>query len=239
VKALAVEGLSHDFGSRPALKNVSFSVAPSEFAVLLGRNGAGKTTLMSLATRLYHARGGEISVFGHSLRSDPLQALARIGIVFQRPTLDLDLTVQENLRYHAALHGLSGRQTAERSARELERVGLGDRAGDKVRALSGGLRRRVELARALIHEPSLLLLDEPTVGLDLASRQAILKHTRTLCRERGLAVLWATHLMDEIEDDDSIILLHEGSVLQTGRAAEVLAGGSMAEAFMRLTDQAA
>jgi ABC-2 type transport system ATP-binding protein len=242
VNALEVEGLAHAFGARSALKDVSFAVPPGEFAVLLGLNGAGKTTLVSLVTRLYHARRGEIRVFGRALRTEPSRALAAIGIVFQQPTLDLDLAVAENLRYHAALHGLAPREGRARSEAELDRLGALDRANDRVRVLSGGLRRRVEIARALIHGPRLLLLDEPTVGLDLAARQAIIAHVRDLCRERGLAVLWATHLMDEIEASDQLILLHRGSVLRTGRAAHVLAdtgAASMAEAFMMLTREAA
>jgi ABC-2 type transport system ATP-binding protein len=173
---------------------------------------------------------------------DPSRALAAIGIVFQQPTLDLDLTVAENLRFHAALHGLSLRAGRARSEVELPRLGVLDRANDRVRVLSGGLRRRIEIARALIHRPRLLLLDEPTAGLDLAARQAIIAHVRDLCRERGLPVLWATHLMDEIEPRDGLIVLHRGSVLRTGRAGHVLAdtgAASMAEAFMMLTREAA
>ena len=242
MNALLVDGLGHAFGARAALKNVSLAVAPGEFAVLLGLNGVGKTTLVSLVTRLYQARRGDIRVFGHALRSEPSRALATIGIVFQQPTLDLDLTVTENLRYHAALHGLSPGEGRARSEAELARLGVHDRAHDRVRVLSGGLRRRVEIARALIHRPRLLLLDEPTVGLDLAARQAILAHVRDLCRERGLAVLWATHLMDEVEARDRVILLHHGSVLRAGRAEHVLVetgAASMADAFMRLTREAA
>jgi ABC-2 type transport system ATP-binding protein len=242
VNALEVEGLGHAFEPRAALKDVSFAVAPGEFAVLLGLNGAGKTTLVSLVTRLYHARRGDIRVFGHALRTEPSRALAAIGVVFQQLTLDLDLTVAENLRYHAALHGLSTTEAKERSEAELARLGVFDRTHDRVRSLSGGLRRRVEIARALIHRPRLLLLDEPTVGLDLAARQGLVAHVRDLCRGRGLAVLWATHLMDEVEASDRVILLHHGSVLRTGRADYVLAGTdatSMAEAFMALTRAAA
>jgi ABC-2 type transport system ATP-binding protein len=242
VNALEVEGLHHAFGARATLKDVSFAVAPGEFTVLLGLNGAGKTTLVSLVTRLYHARRGDIRVYGHTLRSAPSRALAAIGIVFQQPTLDLDLTVADNLRYHAALHGLSPQEGRARSEAELARLGVLDRTYERVRALSGGLRRRVEIARALIHRPRLLLLDEPTVGLDLTTRQAIITHVRDLCRERRLAVLWATHLMDEVEPSDRVILLHQGSILRAGRAEHVLAevgAVSMAEAFMRLTREAA
>jgi ABC-2 type transport system ATP-binding protein len=240
VNALDVEGLSHDFGGRPALRDVSFSVAPGVFVVLLGLNGAGKTTLLSLVTRLYHARRGDISIFDHSLRSHPAAALAVMGVVFQQPTLDLDLTVAENLRYHAALHGLASGEGKTRAEAELARLGVLDRAHDRIRALSGGLRRRVEIARALIHQPRLLILDEPTVGLDPAAREAILRHVRGLCRERRLAVIWATHLMDEVAGEDGVVVLHRGSVLRAGCAGEVLgAAGEMAERFMALTREAA
>ena len=242
MNALEVDGLSHFFGARAALKDVAFSIAPGEFTVLLGLNGAGKTTLVSLVTRLYHAHQGRIEVFGRALRDDPSRALASMGVVFQQLTLDLDLTVAENLRYHAALHGFSPAEGRARSEAELARLGVLDRAHDRVRALSGGLRRRVEIARALIHHPLLLLLDEPTVGLDLAARQAILAHVRELCRERRLAVLWATHLMDEVEKADQVVLLHHGSVLRASPAEEILAetgATSMAHAFMALTREPA
>jgi ABC-2 type transport system ATP-binding protein len=220
---LAVEALSHSYGSRKALHEVGFAIAPGAFTVLLGLNGAGKTTLFSLVTRLYAHRTGAIRIFGAELDQDPATALARLGVVFQQPTLDLDLTVEQNLRYHAALHGLPHRIAAERIAAELERVGIAERRRDRVRALSGGQRRRVEIARALLHEPRLLLLDEPTVGLDVAGRQFLLDHVWRLCRERGLAVLWATHLIDEVGEEARVIVLHQGQVLADGTTAEVMA----------------
>jgi ABC-2 type transport system ATP-binding protein len=142
------------------------------------------------------------------------------------------------LRYHAALHGLARRLAAERIAREVERVGLSDRLGHKVRQLSGGQRRRVEIARALLHDPPLLLLDEPTVGLDIASRQFLLDYVRRLCREEGLAVLWATHLIDEVDALGQVIVLHQGRILAQGAVGEVVAAAgasSMRAAFDALT----
>lgn len=220
---LSVAGLSHGFGTRRVLQGVDFTVARGAFCVLLGLNGAGKTTLFALITRLYHSRSGRIAVFGRDIRAEPAAALARMGVVFQQSTLDLDLTVAENLFYHASLHGLSRAAAAPRIAAELARVGLGERRGERVRQLSGGQRRRVELARALVHEPALLLLDEPTVGLDIESRQFLLEHVRHLCRERGLGVLWATHLIDEAAADAEIIVLHRGAVLAQGPREAVLA----------------
>jgi ABC-2 type transport system ATP-binding protein len=232
--ALAVENLSHGFSARKALSDVSFAVEPSSFAVLLGPNGAGKTTLISLITGLYNAQAGDIRIFGHSVRRDPMPALARLGVVFQMPTLDLDLTVAENLAYHASLHGLSRGDAAERSATELERLGVADRKGDKVRALSGGMRRRVEIARALLHRPEFLIVDEATAGLDVAGRQLLLNHVRSLCRD-GLSVLWATHMLDEVDPADRLVVLHQGEIRWTGEARGLAAGGSLEAAFLKLT----
>ncbi len=235
--ALAVEGVSHRFGARTVLDGVTFALAPGSFTVLLGQNGAGKTTLFALITRLYHAQAGRIAVFGAPFLDDPGAALARMGVVFQQPTLDLDLTVQQNLRYHADLHGLPGAVAAPRIRDELARVGLSERAGERVRSLSGGQRRRVELARALLHEPALLLLDEPTAGLDMESRAFLLAHVWRLVRERGLAVLWATHLIDEAEAEADAIVLHRGRVLAQGPVAGF--AGGVKQAFDRLTKRAA
>ncbi len=240
--ALAVSGISHRFGERKVLQDVNFSVAPGAFTVLLGLNGAGKTTLFALITRLYHSRSGRISVYGHDVERQPLAALARLGVVFQQSTLDLDLTVAENMEYHAALHGMSRSQARPRIDDELARIGLTERKADRARALSGGQRRRVELARALVHEPALLLLDEPTVGLDIESRRFLLDHVHHLCDTQKLGVLWATHLIDEAEGDAQIIVLHQGQILADG-AREAVVGHSGAadlkQAFDTLTGKAA
>ncbi|PWC37863.1 ABC transporter ATP-binding protein [Azospirillum sp. TSO35-2] len=236
--ALAVEDLSHSFGTREALDRVSFTIPPAGFTMLLGLNGAGKTTLFSLITRLYSNRTGAIRIFGFDLRRQPTRALERIGVVFQQPTLDLDLSVLQNLRYHGGLHGMRPADCEARAREELARIGLADRANDKVRALSGGQRRRVELARALLHRPSLLLLDEPTVGLDVESRRDILRHVRALCRDQGLAVLWATHLMDEADADDAVVVLHQGRLCASGGVRAVCAAtgaSSLPDAFRALT----
>ena len=239
---LAVERLSHSFGTRAVLDDVSFGIPAGRFVVLLGLNGAGKTTLFSLITRLYNTRRGSIRVFGFDMRRHPTQALARIGVVFQQPTLDPDLTVLQNLRYHGGLHGLAPADIEARAGEELARIGLAERADERVRTLSGGQRRRVEIARALLHRPSLLLLDEPTVGLDIDLRRQVIDHVHGLCRERGLAVLWATHLIDEARDGDGVVVLHHGRVLAAGPVEELCAAtgaATLGSAFARLTEKGA
>lgn len=238
MSALSVQDLGHSFGSRRVLQSVSFAVEEGRMCILLGRNGAGKTTLFSLVTGLYHARAGRVHIFGHAMHADPSAALTQIGVVFQMPTLDLDLTAGENLRYHAALHGLPLELSKARSREELGRLEVLDRIDDPARALSGGQRRRVEIARALMHRPRLLLLDEPTTGLDVPGRRALERHVRELCRERGIAVLWATHLLEEVTAGDDVVVLDRGKVRWAGRAdriaAELCVGG-VADAFDLLT----
>ncbi|MEJ2435677.1 MAG: ATP-binding cassette domain-containing protein, partial [Pseudolabrys sp.] len=172
--ALSVEKVSHSYGARRALDEVSFAVAPATFAVLLGLNGAGKSTLFALITRLFGIQRGRIRIFDHDVARAPGEALRILGVVFQSRTLDLDLSVMQNLLYHAALHGIGKREAKARAEDVLARIALRDRARDKVRNLSGGQMRRVEIARALLHRPRLLVLDEPTVGLDIKSRADIL-----------------------------------------------------------------
>lgn len=241
VAALAVHDVSHSYGSRPALKDVSLTVPQSRFTALLGLNGAGKTTLFSLITRLYDTRVGSIEVLGHHVSREPGKALRQLGVVFQARTLDLDISVMENLLYHAALHGIGTREARQRARSALQEIELADRANEAVRRLSGGQMRRVEIARALLHRPRVLVLDEPTVGLDVASRSAIVRHVRSLVRERGVAVLWATHLLDEVAMDDAVVVLHRGQVLAAGEVPDVVAAtgaADMRSAFIALTGTA-
>jgi ABC-2 type transport system ATP-binding protein len=189
---------------------------------LLGINGAGKTTLYSLITRLYNNATGSIGIYGFDVREESSKALKNIGVVFQQPTLDLDLSINENLHYHSALHGISKEEAQIRIDDEIGRINLIDKIGSKIRSLSGGQRRRVEIARALLHKPNLLLLDEPTVGLDIGSRQLILKHVKNLCRKKKLAVLWATHLIDEIDRGEKVVIIHRGKILESGEVTQIV-----------------
>ena len=238
MNGLSVSSLGFRFGRKVALDDVSFSVEPGRFCALLGPNGAGKSTLFALLTRLFTTRDGCITVAGHDIARDPRRALAEIGVVFQQPTLDLDLTVRRNLLYFAALHGLSGREAETRAAAALDRLGMAERAGEVARDLNGGHRRRMEIARALIHRPSVLLLDEPTVGLDAAARTAITDHVHGLAADDGLTVLWATHLTDEVRPDDRLVILHHGRVLADGTAGQI-GGARLTDRFLTLTEAAA
>ena len=238
--ALEIAQLSFQFGNKVALDDVSFSVGTGQFKVLLGPNGAGKTTFFSLVTRLYDSALGQIQVNGINLRDNPHQALARMGVVFQQPTLDLDLTVRQNLLYHAALHGMKKTDAIERIENELTRFGMLERQNEKVRRLNGGHRRRVEIARALMHDPGLLLLDEPTVGLDVPSRRDIVEHVHRMAREQNIAVLWSTHLIDEIYDGDEVVILDRGTVYADGTVPEILARtgtNNIADAFDKIVEK--
>lgn len=237
--ALAIENVSHSFGARKALQDVSLNVEQGEFCALLGLNGAGKTTLFSLITRLYDNTSGSVRVLEHDVRRKPTQALRQLGVVFQSRTLDPDLSIEQNMIYHAALHGMPKVLARERMALELDRIGLAARAKDKARTLSGGQLRRVEIARSLIHQPKLLLLDEPTVGLDVGSRRDIVDYAHELAQTTGLAVFWATHLFDEVSADDKAVILHQGRVLATGEVRDIIKASktdNLEEAFKALTD---
>jgi ABC-2 type transport system ATP-binding protein len=236
MNALEVGDIAFAYGERRALDGVSFTATQGRFTALLGPNGAGKSTLIALLTRLYDLQQGQIRIAGFDLRETPRKALARLGVVFQQSTLDLDLTVEQTLRYHAALHGMPRAVANERIELELQRQQLGERRRSKVRELNGGHRRRVEIARALLHRPELLLLDEASAGLDPASRQALNQHVRMLCQEQGMSVLWTTHLLDEVQADDDLLVLNRGRLVAQGRAAELATEGEdLAASFARLT----
>jgi ABC-2 type transport system ATP-binding protein len=239
--ALDIEHVSHRYGARLALNDVSLTVRRSSFTVLLGLNGAGKSTLFSLITRLFAIRSGRIRILGHDVVNEPAAALSRLGVVFQSRALDADISVRQNLMYHAALHGIASKRAEPLIGEVLDRVAMADRSRDRVGNLSIGQMRRIEIARALLHRPRLLLLDEPTVGLDIKARADILDHVRTLSANEGIGVLWATHLIDEAGTSDDVVVLHKGVVLARGTVGEVVsqsAGADLRDTFNRLTGAA-
>ncbi|MEG3765402.1 ATP-binding cassette domain-containing protein [Alteromonas sp. 14N.309.X.WAT.G.H12] len=211
--ALQVTSLSYAYQKHNVLEGISLQLQKGRFYALLGPNGAGKSTLFSLLSQLLSTNTGDISINAYPIRTAPRKALASMGIVFQQTTLDTDLTVRQNLQYHASLHGLNAKQAKDNIARELNRFNLEHKQNAKIRALNGGHRRRVEIARALLHDPAVLLLDEASVGLDMPTRDSINEHIRYLCKERGITVLSSTHLVDEVQRDDHLILLHAGKIL--------------------------
>ena len=235
---LQASGLCKRYGQRTALQDVSIAIPAGQWVALLGPNGAGKSTLFQLLTGLYRPDAGSVRVQGCPMHSQAPRALAHLGVVFQGISLDLDLSVERNLRLHAALHGLPLSVTRERIAQGAAALGLQAELARPARALSGGTRRKVELVRALLHRPSLLLMDEPTVGLDPASRRDLLAAVRSAVREHGTAVLWATHLVEETQAVDRVLVLHRGRLLADGTAqavAAALGGGSLEDGFIQAT----
>ena len=236
--ALLLDSVVKTYGAIRAVDGVSLKASAGEFIALLGPNGAGKSTLFQLLSGLFVPDSGRIAIMGHDMRRDPVPALALLGIVFQQPTLDLELTVTGNLLFHAGLHGIPRAVAKPRIESELARLGLAERAHDKAGQLSGGNRRRVELARALLHEPRVLLMDEATVGLDPASRSDLLKLILSLRTERSVAVLWATHLCDEVTNADRVVVLHRGKVLADTTPKQLVAQAGAAtieQAFLAMT----
>lgn len=238
MSGLKVTDLCFSYGPKRALHDVSFIVEAGQFCALLGPNGAGKSTLFGLLTRLLTTPQGCIEIAGHDLARASRQALADLGIVFQQTTLDLDLSVRQNLSYFAALHGISGRDARVRIDAALDKLAMLERADEKARALNGGHRRRAEIARALIHDPSVLLLDEPTVGLDAAARASITDHVHQLT-DAGTTVLWATHLTDEVAAEDQLVILHQAQVLAQGKCAGICGDTPLQDTFLSLTAQPA
>ncbi len=239
---LEVRDLVKRFGTRAALDRVSFSLAPGQFTALLGPNGAGKTTLFQVLTGLFSADEGEVLVAGQSLRHHTVAALRHIGVVFQQPALDLDLTVRRNLQLQCDLHGIPGAEARTRIADGCAALGLSSEIDRKARELSGGTRRKVELVRALLHRPAVLFMDEATVGLDPKSRRDLLAAIRRAVDERGTCVLWATHWVEEAEQADRVIVLHKGNLLADGTPVDVarsLGGPTLEDAFVTATSGAA
>ena len=218
---LEINNIDFSYGKKRVLNNISFCIKEGTFSVLLGLNGAGKSTVFSLITRLQNLVIGEISINNYSIK-DYSNALKDIGIVFQEPTLDLDLTVKQNLYYYGALKGLDFKQTIFTIEDEIKKLELENHLDTQVRNLNGGHRRRVEILRALINKPKLLLLDEPTVGLDLKSRFDILAYVRELVKTKNISVLWITHLFDEVEENDDITIIKTGEIVDSGIVKEIV-----------------
>ena len=237
--AISVNHVHKSYGKVKALDDVSFALDQGFYA-LLGPNGAGKSTLFQLLTGLFVADAGSIQISGIDISKHITRALARIGVVFQQPALDLDLTVQANLTFHGRLRGMTTAEIRERSEYELSRLKIKDLAAKTCRTLSGGNRRKIELARALLGKPQLLLMDEATVGLDPASRDLLMKYVHELCAERKMCVIWATHLIDEAEQAEQVLVLNKGKLLQRGNAEELCAltkTDSLLDAFLQLSGE--
>jgi len=218
---ILLQDLTHDYGSRIALDHLSFAVQPAEIFGLLGPNGSGKTTLFRILSTLMVPSSGHALVQGFDVAREPNKVRQQTGIVFQARSLDLKLTVAENLKHQGHLYGLSGKALARRIDEVLARVGLSDRAREFVETLSGGMQRRVELAKGLIHSPSVLLLDEPTTGLDPGARRDLWLYLRTLREEEGVTVFVTTHLMEEAEHCDRLAILNEGKLVALGTPFEL------------------
>jgi ABC-2 type transport system ATP-binding protein len=220
-EAIQVEHLRHVYGTRVALDDVSFGVTRGEIFGLLGPNGGGKTTLFKILSTLMPATSGSASVFGNTLQRAPAAVRRHLGVVFQHPSLDDKLTVHENLTCHGYLYGMHGTRLRQRIETVLQRLGLTERAAERVEALSGGLRRRTELAKALLHEPPMLLLDEPSTGLDPGARRDFIQYLRELRDRDGVTIVLTTHYMDEAERCDRVAILHQGTLVSVATPAEL------------------
>ncbi len=219
--AIEARDINFFYGDRQALKNVSFSIARGEIFGFLGPNGGGKTTLFKLLSTLVACQTGAVRMLGRDLVGEKPAIQRRMGVVFQHPSVDDKLTVRENLEHHGHLYGMRGNRLRERCRQMLERVGLAERAGDLVETLSGGLRRRTELAKALLHEPELLLLDEPSTGLDPGARREFNDYLAHLRRDEGVTIVLTTHYMEEAERCDRIAILDEGRMVAIAPPGEL------------------
>jgi ABC-2 type transport system ATP-binding protein len=236
--ALSLRAIVKNFARRPALRGVSLRVGPGEVVGLLGPNGAGKSTLFQIAAGLYAPDEGEVRAFGLSYRDDPSAILERLGVVFQARSLDLDISVRANLRFHGGLFGLSGAALGDRVTDVCALLDISEHLDSVVRRLSGGNQRRVEIARAMLSQPSLLLLDEPTTGLDTAARRNLVRDLAEIVRKRGVSVLWATHIVEEVAAADRIALLIAGEVRFEGAPSELMAATGardLADAYVTFT----
>lgn len=220
---IEVKNLTHRYGDRVALSDVSFEVKKGEIFGLLGPNGGGKSTLFRILSTMMVPASGTAVIAGHDVERDPAAVRRSIGVVFQTQSLDKALTVEENLRAQGHLHGLRGADLRGRMESSMERLGLADRRKDLVETLSGGLRRRVEIAKALLHRPQVLLMDEASTGLDPAARRELSRHVENLRTNDGVTILLTTHILEEAGRCDRLILLHQGNIVVHGSPAELRA----------------
>lgn len=216
-----VQNLTHRYGDRVALSNVSFEVKPGEIFGLLGPNGGGKSTLFRILSTMMVPSGGVAAVAGHDVVREPAEVRRHVGVVFQTQSLDKALTVEENLRSQGHLHGLSGAVLRQRMEYAMGQLGLTDRRKDLVDTLSGGLRRRVEIAKALLHRPQVLLMDEASTGLDPAARRDLSRHVENLRTQEGVTILLTTHILEEADRCDRLVLLHQGNIVAHGTPDEL------------------
>jgi len=225
--AIVVSQVSHRYGDRVAVDDLSLEVQAGEVFIFLGPNGSGKTTLFRVLSTLIPLQAGEISILGESIATATASIRSKIGVVFQAPSLDKKLSVAENLYHHGRLYGLSRQVIDERKQQMLAALGLADRANDRVETLSGGMRRRVELAKGMLHRPRLLLLDEPSTGLDPGARADLWRYLQQVREEDGVTIVLTTHLLEEAERADRIAIMHQGKLaaLDTPAALQASVGG--------------
>jgi ABC-2 type transport system ATP-binding protein len=236
---IEVRNLTHRYGDRVALSNVGFEVKQGEIFGLLGPNGGGKSTLFRVLATMMAPTEGSASIAGHDVVREPAAVRRTVGVVFQTQSLDKALTVEENLRAQGHLHGLSGATLRERMEGAMTRLGIKDRRKDLVESLSGGLRRRVEIAKALLHRPQVLLMDEASTGLDPAARRDLSRHVEELRAQDGVTILLTTHILEEAGRCDRLILLHQGRIVAAGSPGELCAriGGDVV--VLQATDDGA
>lgn len=220
---VSVSQLTHRYGERTALDGISFAVPEGRIFALLGPNGGGKSTLFRILSTVMAPSAGRATVAGFDVASQPAQVRRLIGVVFQSQSLDRKLTVAENLRAQGHFHGLSGSTLRDRIADVTARLHLADRTGDIVEKLSGGLRRRVEIAKSLLHRPQVLLMDEPSTGLDPAARRELWQYIADLRSTENVTVMLTTHILDEADRADELVLLHQGRIVAAGTPAELKA----------------
>ena len=220
---IEVDNLTYQYGSKTALQGLGFSVSKGEIFGFLGPNGGGKTTTFKVLSTLFSCKPGQVKMFGLDLSKDKIAIRRRMGVVFQMPALDKQLTVKENMEHQGRLYGVGGAELKKRIDRDLGRLGLRDRAKDKVKTLSGGLQRRVELAKALLNNPELMILDEPSTGLDPAARKEFWGHLESLRKEQGMTVLVTTHYLEEADRCDRLLILEKGQKVALGNPEQLKA----------------